>query len=100
MMYNVSQNNALESLKPIENHPSLNVVDLGVNQIRDISELEHLKSLPNLRTLTLKTNPVSLLPSTSWAPANAEISTNAQYGLSFRLKAIYMFPKLTGFIHI
>jgi Leucine-rich repeat (LRR) protein len=95
-MYNISQNNALELLKPIKNHPSLNEIDLGSNQIRDISELGHLQGLTNLRTLTLKRNPVTMLPSTSWAPTITEISPNAQYGLSFRLKAIYMLPKLTG----
>lgn len=40
--------------------PSLTYLDLSNNKIADIESLSHLSSLPNLYTLNLLSNPISL----------------------------------------
>ena len=51
-------NNYINSLKGLEDHPYLTVVDLESNDITDIEEIQYLQSLPMLRYLTMRRNPI------------------------------------------
>jgi Guanylate kinase len=56
-----------------------------------------LNTLPNLRTLKLKRNPLSQLPASNWVPLNGSNNANAQYLPSYRLRTIFIIQKLTVF---
>ncbi|EAX85549.1 Leucine Rich Repeat family protein [Trichomonas vaginalis G3] len=54
--------NQITTLKPFGNCYSLKNLYLRQNQISDLSEINYLARLPNLRALMLRDNPVSELP--------------------------------------
>ncbi len=55
------ENNSIESLAPLAMHESLRLVDLRENCISDIGEIDQLGTCFQLRNLSLKGNPVSLV---------------------------------------
>lgn len=59
----VLRNNALTTMRGVENLKSLEGLDLSYNIISSFSELEFLAALPSLKTLWLEGNPVC---SASW----------------------------------
>lgn len=52
--------NCVESLEPFKNCPKIEEIYLRKNMIRDLNEIEHLKSLQNLKVLWLSDNPCSM----------------------------------------
>lgn len=54
----VLRNNALSSLRGIENLKSLEALDVSYNVISNFSELEFLGGLPSLQSLWLEGNPL------------------------------------------
>lgn len=55
----VLRNNAISTLRGIENLKSLEGLDLSYNLISNFSELEILSGLPSLQSLWLEGNPLS-----------------------------------------
>ncbi|NOU91722.1 hypothetical protein GC093_00515 [Paenibacillus sp. LMG 31456] len=52
----ILSNNQIQNLEPLRNHPTLENLYLNDNQIQDIEVLE---TLPNLKTISLKNNPLT-----------------------------------------
>ncbi|KAI8906863.1 P-loop containing nucleoside triphosphate hydrolase protein [Gorgonomyces haynaldii] len=88
--------NNVQTLEFCAGHPTLQVLDLEANQVNEVQEIEHLTSMKLLRSLKLRRNPVSLLPSSTWIPEQQGIGTHATaaYPPSYRLKTIFLLQQL------
>jgi guanylate kinase len=61
------RSNGISNLKSLENHPKLTTIDIESNLIEDVENIHFLKTCKLLRSLRLKKNAITTLPTSKWA---------------------------------
>ncbi|KAJ3275235.1 hypothetical protein HDV01_000962 [Terramyces sp. JEL0728] len=91
-----ASSNKIQNISCLAAHPHLNLLDLESNLIDDAEMVSQLSTLPLLRNLKITLNPIQdtlkIHPDTE---SDFPIHNNAYYPLSFRLKTIFLIPRLT-----
>lgn len=90
--------NKISDLTPLKNHPCLNILDLLRNKVESLENIALLSTVKNLRNLNIDENPVNDLPNSTWIPEiheNIPFHQTADYHPTFRLKTVFMVPRLS-----
>ncbi|KAI8925268.1 hypothetical protein BC831DRAFT_415235 [Entophlyctis helioformis] len=89
--------NFITSIHELRDHPALRYMDVESNQLTQLEQVQMLDTLPHLRELRLRKNPLANLPAATWLPTNKAIPmhSTAQYPPSYRLRSVYLLQRLT-----
>ena len=88
-------NNNIESLSPLENHPNLGTLSISDNSISELEDIVILSTINFLRYLWIENNPVIGNSEDTWSPElTFPLHDNAYYKPSFNLYTIFLLPKL------
>ncbi|KAL2916048.1 hypothetical protein HK105_204472 [Polyrhizophydium stewartii] len=88
--------NRLASVSELDGHPLLRLLDLEGNCLATMDSARVLATLPQLRDLSLRGNPLAGLPQATWLPSNmvVPIHATAQFPPSYRLRTVFQLQKL------
>ncbi|KAJ3322556.1 hypothetical protein HDV06_002933 [Boothiomyces sp. JEL0866] len=91
-----ASSNKIQNICCLDSHKNINILDLESNAIESVEMISVLSTLPLLRHLKITLNPIEqLLQSDPEGENDFPIHNNAYYPPSFRLKTIFLIPKLT-----
>ena len=93
---NVSHN-AIQSIENIKGHPNLRALNAEYNLLDELSQIQILENLTQLRTLRISENPITKLPASTWLAENktTPMHLTATFPPSYRLKTVFWLQQLT-----